>query len=622
VLAIALAGTALDAVSLAKSYLTESAFDALLDEVRAYWKGKLDTVSFGSGDPNYNLWMKWVTLQPILRRLYGNSFLPHHDYGRGGRGWRDLWQDCLALLLMEPGEVRHLLHNNFAGVRIDGSNATIIGSRPGEFIADRNNIPRVWMDHGAWPLAATLFYLNQTGDLDFLFQEQAYFKDLFISRCRERDTGWHPEDGHRLLTLTGDEYSGSILEHILVQNLVPFYNVGEHNNIKLEGADWNDGMDMGSLKGESVAFTAFYAGNLLELSKLLLHLKESAGRNTIELAEEMIVLFDTLTDPVDYGSVTGKHDLLDRYYRAVAGRISGRKVRVDSARAAADLAAKAEWMTAHLRTNEWIRSSDGNEWFNGYYNNDGERVEGDTDCGVRMTLTGQVFSIMCGVASDEQVRKISASVDRYLKDPKIGYRLNTKFGGIQQNLGRAFGFAFGHKENGAMFSHMTVMYANALYKRGFVREGRAVLDSIYRLSTDFERSRIYPGIPEYINEKGRGMYHYLTGSASWLLLTVLTEVFGVKGRLGDLLLNPRLMADQFDSEQQTASVVTLFAGRRLRVVYRNPGLREYGAYSIQSVKVNGIPADARISGGEAVLSRGGIIALTGTEDDLIEVTLV
>ena len=94
--------------------------------------------------------MKWVTLQPILRRIYGCSFLPHHDYGRGGRGWRDLWQDCLALLLMEPAQVRDLLWNNFGGVRVDGSNASIIGSEPGEFIADRNSLQEFgWiMVHG------------------------------------------------------------------------------------------------------------------------------------------------------------------------------------------------------------------------------------------------------------------------------------------------------------------------------------------------------------------------------------------------------------------------------------------------------------------------------------------
>ena len=45
-----------------------------------------------------------------------------------------------------------------------------------------------------------------------------------------------------------------------------------------------------------------------------------------------------------------------------------------------------------------------------------------------------------------------------------GYRLNTDFKEEKFDLGRMFGFAYGEKENGAVFSHMAVMYANALYK--------------------------------------------------------------------------------------------------------------------------------------------------------------
>ena len=166
-----------------------------------------------------------------------------------------------------------------------------------------------------------------------------------------------------------------------------------------------------------------------------------------------------------------------------------------------------------------------------------------------MTLTGQVFTLMSGIATDAQAAEIVRAADRYLYDPRVGgYRLNTDFGGMQLNLGRCFGFAFGHKENGAMFSHMAVMYANALYRRGKVREGWLVLEGIYRHCQDFAASRMYPGLPEYISERGRGMYPWLTGSASWYLLTLLTEVFGVKGDLGDLVLEPKLVAAQFDSQ--------------------------------------------------------------------------
>ena len=146
-------------------------------------------------------------------------------------------------------------------------------------------------------------------------------------------------------------------------------------------------------------------------------------------------------------------------------------------------------------------------------------------------------------------------------------------------LGRCFGFAFGHKENGAMFSHMAVMYASALYKRGLVPEGFAVLDGIYRHSQDFGLSGIYPGIPEYVEPGGRGMYPYLTGSASWYLLTMLTEVLGVKGQFGDLVLEPKLVPEQFDADGR-ASVLTLFAGRKLRITYHNPDCLPWGVYSV------------------------------------------
>ncbi|WP_068786708.1 GH36-type glycosyl hydrolase domain-containing protein [Paenibacillus phocaensis] len=621
VIAMMIADDRIDTRRIAAEYLSEQRFDELLEQNRAYWSSKLDTLSFQSGEEQYDLWMKWVTLQPVLRRMYGNSFLPYHDYGRGGRGWRDLWQDCLALLAMEPDEVGHLLYNNYAGVRIDGSNATIIGSKPGEFIADRNNIPRVWMDHGAWPLLTTLLYIHQSGDLEFLLKPQTYFRDIFTKRCRERDLAWTPEQGNKLVSNDGRIYEGTILEHILLQNIVPFFNVGENGNIKLEGADWNDGLDLAPARGESVAFTAFYASNLLELSELILRLGQSPGAaDTIELAEEITLLLDSLSAPVNYDNIPAKQELLARYFDSVVPSVSGRKRKLSVQQVSEDLRRKADWAFEHLRKQEWIRSEEGFEWFNGYYNNDAVRVEGDHPNGVRMTLTGQVFTIMGGIATEEQVGKITAAVDRYLKDEQIGYRLNSRFGEIQQNLGRAFGFAFGHKENGAMFSHMTVMYANALYKRGFVHAGKQVLDSVYNLSVDFQRSRMYPGVPEYINERGRGMYTYLTGSASWLLLTLLTEVYGVKGEYGDLRLEPKLALEQFDAAGD-ASVTTSFAGRKLQIVYRNLQRSEYGEYRMEQVTLNGAVLECDLDPKRCLISRQAIEALPEGAVHRIEITL-
>ena len=607
--------------SQAKRYCTDASFDKHLEENEIYWREKLDRLVVHTGDAQFDGWMRWVAIQPILRRIYGCSFLPHHDYGRGGRGWRDLWQDCLALLLMDPSDVRYLLLNNYAGVRIDGSNATIIGSKPGEFIADRNNISRVWMDHGAWPFLTTRLYLDQSGDLEFLFEEQTYFKDAQIHRSKAKDMNWTSEAGNCLRTKSGEVYRGTIIEHILLQHLTPFFNVGEHNHIKLEGADWNDALDMASNRGESVAFTALYAYNLMELANIIEELPKRINVKEVELAAEIMTLLDTLSEPVDYDSVQAKHDRLMAYYQSCPSTVTGQKVKIPAADLANDLRRKSQWMVEHIRTQEWISDDRGEHWFNGYYDDDGQRVEGAFEQGVRMTLTGQVFTVMGGVATDEQVKAVSQSVRRYLRDPRIGgYRLNTDFREVKLDLGRGFGFAFGHKENGAVFSHMAIMYANALYKRGFVREGYDVLHSLYALSADFEKSRIYPGVPEYINEKGRGMYHYLTGSASWYLLTVLHEVYGVKGVMGDLCLEPKLLKAQFDTEGK-AEVQTLFHGRRIRVVYHNPAGLEYGDYSVRAVAYNGMKLEAASTENGVLLERIRIMAWDDTNEHRIDVEL-
>ena len=58
------------------------------------------------------------------------------------------------------------------------------------------------------------------------------------------------------------------------------------------------------------------------------------------------------------------------------------------------------------------------------------------------------------------------------------------------------------------------------------------------------------------------MYQYLTGAASWFMLTMITEVFGVRGEAGDLILYPKLLACQFD-ENAAASITIPFAGKNL-----------------------------------------------------------
>ena len=592
------------------SFHTVEQVRAALSVTRAHWQEQVN-VRYHTGNPNFDCWMRWVSFQPFLRRIYGCSFLPHHDYGRGGRGWRDLWQDCLSLLLMDPQNVGDMIRKNFGGVRVDGTNATIIGAGDGNFIADRNGIARVWMDHALWPLMTTKLYIDQTGDLDILNSPAPYFKDPQAVRGTDMDKDWTDAYGNQQRTESGEIYQGTILEHLLIQHLTAFYEVGEHNIFRLRGADWNDALDMASEHGESVAFTCAYAGNLRDLAGLLRRLAKEG--DTVSLLEEIQELL--AGGPAIYPDVPAKANVLERYARRCLHNVSGRTIRVSLRELADNLELKADWLMEHIRRQEWIPDGE-NGWFNSYYDNHGRQVEGvQPDGSVRMMLTGQVFAIMSGTATDTQVEAVARSADRYLyKKEAGGYRLNTDFHEMKFDMGRMFGFAYGEKENGAVFSHMTVMYANALYRRGFVREGYRALQTLADTALDFQTSKIFPGIPEYFRADGRGMYHYLTGAASWYMLTVITQTFGVRGEGGDLVIEPKLVREQFD-ENGTASLTLPFGGRELQITFINRNGKDFGQYLVEKACLG---AQAlTVVDGRAVLEREKLLELPEQGSEIV-----
>jgi hypothetical protein len=101
---------------------------------------------------------------------------------------------------------------------------------------------------------------------------------------------------------------------------------------------------------------------------------------------------------------------------------------------------------------------------------------------------------------------------------------------------------------------------------------------------------------------------------------MLTQVFGIKGSLGDLMLEPKLVRQQFNADGR-ASAVTLFAGRRLRVVYQNPRGLDYGQYRIEELRVDGRPTELRRLRKAVVLPRELIAGLADGAVHRLEVTL-
>lgn len=580
-----------DTDSLLNKYSQPKNVAASLDETISFWQKQSANISVGTTDKNFDRWLRWVSIQPVLRKIFGCSFLPDFDYGKGGRGWRDLWQDCLSLILNNPEEVRPTLLNNFKGVRINGTNATIIDSKPGEFVADRNNLPRVWMDHGVWPLVTTNLYIQQTGDLNILLEEETYFNDL----------------------PTQSNYKGTILEHLILQNLAQFFNAGPHNNIRLEGADWNDGLDMAREFGESVAFSCMYAQNLDILCELI----KKIDTEKIQLLKEAALLLEYNIESADYNDFRAKKQLLEKYFEALKSSASGEKIALDKDFLLESLRRKSEWLKNHIRTQEWLKEG----FFNGYYDNQSRRVEGNMDGLMRMTLTGQVFPVMSGIADQGKIESLFINAKKYLQDKKLGgFHLNTDFKQEQHNLGRAFSFVYGDKENGAFFNHMSIMFAYALYKQNFVPQAFEVFSSVYKMALNTQKSQIYPCLPEYFNAQGQGMYSYLTGSASWFMLTLLTQVFGVRGEYGDLLIEPKINKEWFTKSGE-AKISSNFAGKRIETIFLNPKRKSFGEFYISQAVVNGKDLAVQPNKTSILIPRKTFLSLCNQELNTIEITL-
>lgn len=545
------------------AYLNQNAFEKGLKDVINFFESYLSGLEFSFHDQLTSDQLKWVTLQPMLRRYFGNSYLPHHDYGHGGRGWRDLWQDLLALIMMQDDTVIDLLYNNFLGVRIDGSNATIIGDAPGEFKADRNMITRVWSDHGAWPLLTTKLYLDVTGNLPFLLKKQAYFMDQFTHYTKQT----RPKTSvNRQTDLQGNIYEGTVLEHLLLQNLVGHHHIGEHGFVKLEDADWNDGLDMAHDKGETIAFTHMYASNL----KVLAELVQRMDVETFEFFDALHQLFQLKPD-------------LKTYFDEVKD-FQGVKTSISKEALVQSLLALYNERVEHLHHQGFKEDR-----YQSYYDNHGK----DADTSETMNLTGQAIALLSLTPTDEQAAKIASTTRNLLFDASLGgYKLNSNYHKILTNMGRAYGFAYGHKENGATFSHMAVMYAYGLYQYDLVSYGHEAMMALLKKAQD-PSSKVWAGIPEYFNDRGIGMYPYLTGSASWMLLLIRNLVFGISFDLGKLYFKPKLKKDDFIDHK--AVIKTYLFNQKTSVTYFNPKGLDYGFYSISKIIMNGKPIEQGIT---------------------------
>ncbi len=524
------------------SYLNEKTFNNLLKESKVYFESLFNELKITLKDKETSNFLSFIPIQPTLRRLFGNSYLPHHDYGKGGRGWRDLFQDLIYLILIFDKRVKEMLVSNFKGIRIDGSNATIIGDKLGEFKADRNNITRIWSDHGVWPLYTLNKYINTFNDYNILMIKETYHDDQF-THFTKKTKEYHKDN---LLRNDKEIYQGTILEHLLLQNITNSLNLGEKGFVRLEDADWNDGLDMASEKGETIAFTHFYLNNLKILNSYL---------DRYQQVELFPSLYELITSK--------KKDRLQAFFDKVANFNEISKF-YETKEIIKHISKHISYLESKLKETFMKNGA-----LQSYIDNDGEFLDKDT-----VSLTGQAMALLNKTVKKEEASLIAKTTKKHLYNSSNGgYHLNENYKEVKLNMGRAYGFSYNHKENGAVFSHMVLMYTKGLFNYELGDYGREALYSLIKRAKA-EDSKVALGIPEYFTEKGEGKYLYLTGSATWLLLVLKESLFGIKYIDGCTYIKPQLKGEDFIDGRLT--IKTIHYSKKTTFEFINPNnLDEY-----------------------------------------------
>ncbi|MCL2485742.1 MAG: hypothetical protein FWF00_06565 [Endomicrobia bacterium] len=551
-------------------------------ELNDFWNERTSRVVITTGNKDFNnSWNKWWCYQLSMRYWFGNTGHPQTDYGTDFAGWRDFWQDMMAATVIDPKGLEERTMHTLSGIRIDGTNATRFFARTKEFGSD--DVNGLWCDHPYWTFQTVKILINFLGDHKFLFRDGiSYFKDLYINRGETKDENWKKGVIGSHKTIKNTDYKGTVAEHILVQLLTMFYDVGNNNLLKQKRADWNDAVDQ--VKGENVTFTFGVALDCNELADILEKSAKHENISEIEVFEELTLLISKNAK----GDVPAKErqKTLEKYLNKVNGKISGKKVKIKVSDIIKDLRNKAEVSLANAHKKAWNGS-----YYSGYIFDNGKPVDtifkknalskkNPSSDDFEMMLMPQTWSLVSGAADKAGVSdKVIDSVLKHLYDKKVGaLKLNyPPYLKFDKTIGRITGFAAGTKENNALFCHANLFFVWALLRRNKADEAYKIFSGVNPLSHEQYEFKAGPWIPEYYvssdnpNIAGRGEYPILTGSAAWTRYLFQNFFFGVRGELDGLRIDPKLPANKDFAE---TSLSIKFRGAQYNIKFMNKALKK------------------------------------------------
>ncbi len=211
----------------------------------------------------------WCVYQTIACRIQGRSSI----YQSGGAtGFRDQLQDCVNMMLIDPGLARRQIieccrHQYEQGDVMHWWHAHPDGDKG---VRTRCSDDLLWL---VWALCE---YVQATGDSGLCAAELPYITSKELSP-EEKDRYEKPEISAR---------SASVLEHAKAAlDCCIRRGFGEHGLPFMGSGDWNDGLD--NVQGESVWLGWFFSRCASDFADLLRFLGEDGAQYYADLSEKV-----------------------------------------------------------------------------------------------------------------------------------------------------------------------------------------------------------------------------------------------------------------------------------------------------------------------------------------------
>jgi cellobiose phosphorylase len=318
--------------------------------------------------------------------------------------------------------------------------------------------------------------------------------------------------------------SGTILEHLERNLNFTFTDVGKRGLPLIGHADWNDAIDAAGIKhrGESV----WLAQALVRSLRMLAELCSIAGKDTsakryLKLARQM-------------------QERIDRYC--------------------------------------WDGS-----WYKRGFTDDGTVYGSKVNKEGKIYLNTQSWAILADMIDSKKLKKILASVEKYLDGPHGLALFWPAYSKWNSKLGRISMFSEGTKENAAVFCHAVTFMVVAYLSIG---EGRRAYEAMRKImpnaQADYDLYQTEPYVyaeylvgPGHPYLYGEGAFTWITGTAGWTFMAATEWMLGARRDYEGLRIDPCI-----PGHWRRCSIRRPFRGAIYEIEIENPQGKEHGVKEI------------------------------------------